>query len=122
MSKTEVKPVIWHNPKCETSRNVLGFLREAGIEPEIIEYMQVGWTDAGLRALLAEAGISARQALRAKEQLAEDLGLRAEDVPEDRLIAAMIAHPVLVNRPFVRVPQGTKLCRPSETVLDLLGS
>ncbi|NGM44676.1 arsenate reductase (glutaredoxin) [Rhodobacter sp. SGA-6-6] len=111
---------IWHNPRCSTSRRVLADLRAAGVEPEVVEYLATGWTEAGLRALLAEAGMTARQALRAKEPLAKDLGLTAEGVSEAALIAAMVAHPVLVERPFVRTAKGTALCRPPERLAGLL--
>lgn len=111
---------IWHNPRCSTSRRVLADLRAAGVEPEVVEYLATGWTEEGLRALLAAAGLTARQALRAKEPLAKDLGLTAEGVSEDALVAAMVAHPVLVERPFVRTGKGTALCRPPERLAELL--
>jgi len=111
---------IWHNPRCSTSRRVLEDLRAAGVEPEVVEYLQTGWTEEGLRALLAGAGMTARQALRAKEPLAKELGLTDPGVTEDALIAAMTAHPVLVERPFVRTAKGTALCRPAERLAGLL--
>ena len=111
---------IWHNSRCSTSRRVLEGLRAAGEAPEVVEYLKAGWTEAGLRALLAEAGMTARQALRAKEPLAGDLGLTAAGVTEAALIAAMVAHPVLVERPFVRTAKGTALCRPAERLAGLL--
>lgn len=112
---------IWHNPRCSTSRQVLEALRAAGEEPEVIAYQQAGWTAKDLRALLAEAGLTARQALRAKEPLAKELGLTGPEVTEQALIAAMVAHPVLVERPFVRTSKGTALCRPPERLAGLLG-
>ena len=111
---------IWHNPRCSTSRRVLEDLRAAGVEPEVVEYLQAGWTEEGLRALLAGAGLTARQALRAKEPLAKELGLTGEGVTEEALIAAMTAHPVLVERPFVRTAKGSALCRPAERLAGLL--
>lgn len=115
-----MKATIWHNPRCSTSRRVLADLRAAGVEPEVVEYLQTGWTEEGLRALLAGAGMTARQALRAKEALAKELGLTDPGVTEAALIAAMVAHPVLVERPFVRTAKGTALCRPPERLTDLL--
>ena len=111
---------IWHNPRCSTSRQVLEALRAAGEEPEVIEYLLTGWTANGLRALLAEAGLTPRQALRAKEPLAKELGLTGPEVAGKSLIEAMVAHPVLVERPFVRTAKGTALCRPPERLADLL--
>lgn len=115
-----MKATIWHNPRCSTSRRVLQDLQAAGVEPEVVDYLQTGWTAGGLRALLAAAGMTARQALRAKEPLAAELGLTAEGVTEAALIAAMVAHPVLVERPFVRTAKGTALCRPAERLAELL--
>lgn len=112
--------VIYHNPGCGTSRNVLAILRAAGAEPEVIEYLSEGWTRAQLLGLFAAAGLTAREALRVRNSPAEEMGLTAPDVTEEALIAAMVAHPVLVNRPIVCTPKGVRLCRPSETVLDLL--
>lgn len=111
---------IWHNPGCSTSRRVLVELRAAGLEPEVLEYLKTGWTEAGLRSLLAKAGLTARQALRVKGGLAAELGLLAPGVDEAALVAAMLAHPVLVERPFVRTAKGTALCRPPEVLARLL--
>lgn len=112
--------VIHHNPQCGTSRNVLSIIRAAGYAPVIIDYLRTGWTRPQLQALFAAAGLSARQALRESNSPAVELGLLAPDVPEDTLLEAMIAHPVLVNRPIVATPKGVRLCRPSEIVLTLL--
>lgn len=112
--------VIHHNPDCGTSRNVLDIIRAAGYEPAIIEYLKTGWTRPQLLALFAAAGLTPRAALRETKSPAADLGLLQSDVPDERLLEAMIADPVLVNRPIVATPKGIKLCRPSETVLDLL--
>ena len=112
--------VIHHNPDCGTSRNVLGIIRAAGYEPTVIDYLRTGWTQAQLVALFAAAGISARHALRVSRTPAEALGLTAPGVGDPQLLAAMVDHPVLVNRPIVCTPRGVRLCRPSEVVLDLL--
>jgi arsenate reductase len=112
--------VIYHNPACGTSRNVLAILRAAGTEPVVIEYLTEGWTRPHLLGLFAAAGLTPREALRTSKSPAEDLGLTKPDVTDAALIDAMVAHPVLVNRPIVCTPRGVRLCRPSETVLDLL--
>jgi len=112
--------VIHHNPDCGTSRNVLAMIEAAGCSPTVIEYLKVGWTVPQLQALLAVMGLRARDLLRDKGTPAADLGFLDEGVTQDALIAAMVAHPILVNRPIVATPKGVKLCRPSEVVLDLL--
>ncbi|PTW44477.1 arsenate reductase (glutaredoxin) [Rhodovulum kholense] len=112
--------VIHHNPDCGTSRNVLEIIRRSGTEPVVIDYLTEGWTRPQLLALFAAAGLTPRTALRRTKSPAAELGLLDEDVPDDALLDAMIAHPVLVNRPIVASPKGVRLCRPSETVLDLL--
>jgi arsenate reductase len=112
--------VIHHNPGCGTSRNVLAIVEAAGYSPIVIDYLGEGWSRPQLLALFAAAGLSAREALRETKSPAAELGLLEEGVSEDRLMAAMIRHPVLVNRPFVATPKGVRLCRPSEIVLDLL--
>lgn len=112
--------VIHHNPACGTSRNVLAIVRAAGYEPVVIDYLAEGWTRPQLLALFAAAGLTAREALRTTKSPAEELGLTAPGVSEETLLDAMIAHPVLVNRPIVCTPRGVRLCRPSEVVLDLL--
>ena len=112
--------VIYHNPGCGTSRNVLELLRAAGYAPVVVEYLQTGWTRAQLLGLFAAAGVSARQALRVAKSPAEAMGLTDPALTDAALIAAMVAHPVLVNRPFVCTARGVRLCRPSELVLDLL--
>jgi arsenate reductase len=112
--------VIHHNPDCGTSRNALAMIRAAGYEPTIVEYLKTGWTRAQLQALMAVAGATPRDWLRVKGTPAAELGLEAEGVTDAAMIAAMIAHPILVNRPIVATPRGVKLCRPSEAVLDLL--
>jgi arsenate reductase (glutaredoxin) len=112
--------VIYHNPGCATSRNVLAILRAAGTGPVVIDYLTEGWTRPQLLGLFAAAGLTPREALRVSKTPAEEMGLTAPDVTDEALIAAMVAHPVLVNRPIVCTPRGVRLCRPSETVLDLL--
>lgn len=112
--------VIHHNPSCGTSRNVLEIIRSAGIEPIVVNYVKEGWTRPQLLALFAAAGLTPREALRSKGTPAADLGLLEENVTDDIIINAMIANPILVNRPIVASQKGVKLCRPSETVLDLL--
>ncbi len=111
--------VIYHNPDCETSRNVLAFIR-AVEEPVVIPYLDTGWTRGQLLGLFAAAGVTPRQALRTTRSPAEAMGLLDPAVPDEDLLAAMVAHPVLVNRPFVASPRGVRLCRPSEAVLPLL--
>lgn len=112
--------VIHHNPDCGTSRNVLELIRAAGYEPTIIPYLEAGWTRPQLLALFAAAGLTAREALRTTKSPAADLGLLDPSIDDEVLLAAMVAHPVLVNRPIVATPKGVRLCRPSETTLDLL--
>lgn len=112
--------VIHHNPDCGTSRNVLEIIRKSGTEPVIIDYLAEGWTRSQLLALFAAAGLTPRSALRTTKSPAVELGLTDPAVPDDALLDAMLKHPVLVNRPIVCSPRGVRLCRPSETVLDLL--
>ncbi len=111
---------IYHNPDCGTSRNALGMLEAAGYAPEVIEYRKVGWSRLLLEHLLVALNASPRAILREKGTPAAELGLLDPLVTDDALIEAMLAHPILVNRPIVVTPRGTRLCRPSEAVLDLL--
>lgn len=111
---------IYHNPACGTSRNTLAMIRNAGIEPRVIEYLTTPPGRATLRRLIADAGLTVREALRSKERLYAELGLDTPMLDDDALLDAMLAHPVLINRPFVVTPLGTRLCRPSELVLDIL--
>ncbi|HJV44084.1 arsenate reductase (glutaredoxin) [Caulobacter sp.] len=120
MSDPEFPVVIYHNPSCGTSRNVLAMVRAAGYEPTVIEYLQTGWTHEQLRDLAGAAGLTFRQLMRTRGTPAEELGLTTDGVSEDQILDAMIAHPILVNRPLVVTPRGVKLCRPSEVVFDLL--
>lgn len=120
MSDPDFPVVIYHNPSCGTSRNTLAMIRAAGYEPQVVEYLQAGWTAEQLRELSKAAGLSLHQLMRTRGTPAEELGLTAEAVAEAQILDAMIAHPILVNRPLVVTPRGVKLCRPSEAVFDLL--
>jgi arsenate reductase (glutaredoxin) len=112
---------IYHNPGCGTSRNTLALIRHAGIEPTIVEYLKTPPSKAQLRKLLADAGLSVRQVLREKEPLYAELGLADPGWSDDRLLDVIGQHPILMNRPIVSTPLGTKLCRPkSEAVLEIL--
>ena len=111
---------IYHNPDCGTSRNTLAMIRQGGEEPEIIEYLQTPPSRERLVWLIGEAGLSVRQALRQKDTPYDALGLGDEGLADDQLLDAMMAHPILINRPFVVTPKGVRLCRPSEVVLDIL--
>ena len=112
--------VIYHNPDCGTSRNVLAMINAAGYAPTIIAYLQTGWTRGQLLGLFAAAGLTPRSALRTSKTNAADLGLTAADVPDAVILSAMLNHPALVNRPIVCTAKRVRLCRPSEVVLDLL--
>jgi len=111
---------VFHNPSCGTSRKVLETLRDAGETPTVIEYLKTGWTRAQLVSLFQAAGLAPRQALRTRGGLAEELGLLKDGVSDAAILNAMIAHPVLVERPFVVAPKGTALCRPPQKALALL--
>lgn len=108
--------LIYHNPKCSTSRNVLAAIRASGADPLVVEYLAEGWTIAQLRLLFTAAGLTARQALRTRAPEAAGL----EKATDDELLVAMVRHPVLVERPFVASPKGVRLCRPPERILALL--
>ncbi|PUB13253.1 arsenate reductase (glutaredoxin) [Yoonia sediminilitoris] len=112
--------VIYHNPDCSKSRDVLAIIRASGTEPTIIEYLQAGWTRPQLQGLFAAADLTPREALRTGRSPAAELGLLDAAVSDDALLVAMVAHPVLVNRPIVCTPKGVALCRPSEAVMALL--
>ena len=116
---TESVPVtIYHNPACATSRNTLALIRNAGVEPTVIEYLKTPPDRATLVGLIARAGLSPRQLLREKGNA--DLTRGAESWSDEQLIDQMLAHPILINRPIVVTPWGVRLCRPSEKVLDVL--
>lgn len=112
--------VIYHNPDCGTSRNTLAIIRNAGIEPHVIEYLKTPPSRALLRQLVERMGISVRDLLRQKGTPYAELGLGNGALSDDALLDAMMTHPILINRPIVVTPKGVKLCRPSEQVLDLL--
>ncbi|QDY71679.1 arsenate reductase (glutaredoxin) [Qingshengfaniella alkalisoli] len=112
--------VIYHNPDCGTSRNVLAVLRASGEEPVVIEYLKEGWTRPQLLGLFAAAGLTPRDALRVRRSPAEEMGLLDPSVDDETLLDAMVQRPILVNRPIVCTPKGVRLCRPSEAVLPLL--
>lgn len=112
--------VIYHNPECGTSRNTLAMIRNAGIEPHVVEYLKTPPSRSMLESLIERAGIRPRDLLREKGTPYAELGLDDETVSDGALIDAMMAHPILINRPLVVSPLGVRLCRPSEAVLDLL--
>lgn len=112
--------VIHHNPDCGTSRNVVALVEAAGYRPTIVDYLRTGWTEPQLLGLFAAAGLTPRTALRTTKSPAVELGLTDPSVEDAVILAAMLEHPVLVNRPIVCTARGVRLCRPSETVLDLL--
>lgn len=112
--------VIYHNPKCGTSRNTLALIRNAGIEPQVIEYLTTPPARQVLKSMIERAGLSVREALREKGTPFQELGLGDTSLSDDALLDAMLAHPILINRPFVVTPTGVRLCRPSELVLDIL--
>jgi arsenate reductase len=111
---------IYHNPSCGTSRNTLALIRNAGIEPIVIEYLQQPPDRATLIDLIGRAGLTVREAVRQKGTPYAELGLDSPSITDDQLLDAMLAHPILINRPFVVTPIGVRLCRPSELVLEIL--
>ena len=111
---------IYHNPRCGTSRNTLALIRNTGVEPQVIEYLNAPPDRATLAGMIAMAGLSVREAMRSKEPVFAELGLGDPALGDDALLGAMLANPVLINRPFVVTPSGVRLCRPSEVVLDIL--
>ena len=112
--------IIYHNPDCGTSRNTLALIRNAGIEPHVIEYLKTPPSRVLLAQLIYRMGISARGLLREKGTPFHELGLNNPSLSDDQLLDAMMQHPILINRPIVVSPKGVRLCRPSERVLDLL--
>ena len=111
---------IYHNPKCGTSRNVLAMIRDSGVDPEVIDYQKTPPSRDTIRRLAADAGLTIRQVLREKGTPYTDLGLDDPALTDEQLLDAIEAHPILLNRPFVVTPRGTRLARPSETVRELL--
>lgn len=114
------KAVIFHNPACGTSRNVLSALRQSGVEPQVVEYLKDGWTRPLLEGLLKDMGARPRDILRVRGTPAEALGLTSPEASDEQILEAMVAHPILVERPIVRTAKGAKLCRPAEQVFGLL--
>ena len=112
--------ITYHNPECGTSRNTLAIIRNAGIEPHVIEYLKTPPSRAMLEQLIERAGLTPRQLLREKGTPYAELGLSDEALSDEALVDAMMAHPILINRPLVVSPLGVRLCRPSEAVLDIL--
>ena len=111
---------IYHNPNCGTSRNVLSLIRNTGTEPQVIDYLKTPPSRATLLSLIAQLDVPVREMMRRKEKAYGDLALDDPAIGDDALIDAMLAHPILMNRPIVVTPLGTRLCRPSEAVLDIL--
>jgi arsenate reductase (glutaredoxin) len=111
---------IFHNARCGTSRTTLDTIRAAGVEPRVVDYLAQPPARDELEAMIAGAGLSVRDAVRSKEALFTALGLDAQDTTDDALLDAMVAHPILINRPFVVTPKGVRLCRPSELVREIL--
>ena len=111
---------IYHNPNCGTSRNTLALIRNTGIEPQVIDYVSNPPSREALKNLIAKAGLTVRDAIREKGTPYVELGLDNPALSDDELLDAMLAHPILINRPFVVTPNGVRLCRPSELVLDIL--
>ncbi|ELM3615251.1 arsenate reductase (glutaredoxin) [Aeromonas sobria] len=118
----DTRITIYHNPGCGTSRNTLELIRNAGVEPTVIHYLETPPSRATLVALIAAMDMPVRDLLRKNVPPFEELGLAEERFSDDELVDAMLAHPILINRPIVVTPLGTKLCRPSEVVLDILPS
>lgn len=111
---------IYHNPKCGTSRNTLAMIRNSGVEPEVIEYLKTPPSKTRLEALIEDAGITPRELLRAKEAIYSELNLDDAKWTDDEIVDFMLQHPILINRPIVVTSLGTRLCRPSELVLEIL--
>ena len=111
---------IYHNPDCGTSRNALAMIEAAGYAPVVVDYLKTGWTRGQLQDLFAAMGVRPRDAMREKGTPAAELGLLDPEVSDDEIIDRMVEHPILVNRPIVVTPKGTKLCRPSEVVFTLI--
>jgi arsenate reductase (glutaredoxin) len=111
---------IYHNARCGTSRNTLALIRNTGVEPQVVDYIANPPTRAALADMIARAGLTVREAMRSKEPVFAELGLADPALDDGALLDAMVAHPILINRPFVVTPAGVRLCRPSELVLDIL--
>jgi arsenate reductase len=111
---------IYHNPRCGTSRTVLQTLQARGLDVNIVEYLQTPWSRDELARLIDDAGLSVREAMRTKDSLYQELNLDAASLGDEELLAAMVTHPILVNRPFVVTDRGTRLCRPADIVEQIL--
>ncbi|MEW6759884.1 MAG: arsenate reductase (glutaredoxin) [Pseudomonadota bacterium] len=111
---------IYHNPRCGTSRNTLAAIREAGHEPQVVDYLATPPSREELREMIAAAGLTVREAIRSKEAVYAELELDAPGIGDEALLDAMVAHPILINRPFVVTPKGVRLCRPVERVNEIL--
>lgn len=120
MAAKDLDILIYHNPDCGTSRNTLALIRHAGMEPHVIEYLKTPPSRELLKSLIERMGISTRELMREKGTPYVELGLSDPSLSDDVLLDAMMAHPILINRPIVVAPNGVRLCRPSEAVLDLL--
>jgi arsenate reductase (glutaredoxin) len=121
MNEAFMQPVtVFHNPDCGTSRNVLAFIRDAGVEPIVVEYLKTPLNASELKALIAKMNVPVRSVLRQKGTPYEELGLNDPTLTDDELIQAMVKEPILMNRPIVVTPKAAKLCRPSESVIDFL--
>lgn len=118
--KQAMEITIYHNPDCGTSRNTLALIRNTGVEPTVIQYLSTPPSKDVLNDLIAKAGLTIREAIRQKGTPYLELGLDDPSVTDEALLDAMLAHPILINRPFVVTPVGVRLCRPSEAVLDIL--
>jgi arsenate reductase len=117
---TGMDAIIYHNPACGTSRNTLAMIRNAGVEPHVVEYLKTPPSRALLKQLVARMGISVRDLLREKESAFTELRLGDPNVNDDELLDAIVAHPILMQRPIVVTPNGVRLCRPAEAVMELL--
>ena len=115
-----MKATIFHNPNCGTSRKTLDILRDSRAELNVVEYLRAPPSRAELKRLYDRAGISPREGLRAKEPLADELGLNRPEVSDDEILDAMMAHPILINRPLVETEKGVRLCRPQDVVREIL--
>ena len=120
MKQSMTNITIYHNSKCSNSRGALALIREHGLEPEVIEYLKTPPSKETLKAMIAAAGITTRELLRAKEEVYAELGLDDAKWTDDELVDFMLQHPILMNRPIVVTPLGTRLCRPPERVLEIL--
>jgi len=115
-----MKATIYHNPRCGTSRNTLEMMREAGVEPQVVEYLKHPPSRTRLKQLLKAAGVSVRDALRSKEAIYAELGLADPKLSDDKLLEAMVDNPILIERPIVETEKGVRLCRPAELVREIL--